>query len=231
MEQKRVLCFGDSNTYGWIGSLSSPTRRYPPDIRWTGRLASLLGDSWTVIEEGLGGRTLNDRATECSGLPVPGAGLSAMEYMPSCLLSHLPLDAVVIMLGSNDMKSALGRSAQDIAQSMASLVDMIRFFPWESILEYAHPRILILSPPLIGERKMSLAGERYVDAPQKSRMLAGLYRSVAQTHDAAFLDAASALGGEPWGEAHGIDGMHLSSSDHAALASAVYEALTKLIQE
>ena len=75
---------------------------------------------------------------------------------------------------------------------------------------------------------MMLAGERYVDAPRKSRMLAGLYRNAAARHGAFFLDAASVLAGNPAGEAHGPDGMHLNEEDHAALANAVLEALQKM---
>ncbi len=221
MERKRVLCFGDSNTYGWMGSLVAPTRRYPASVRWTGRLAAGLGEEWDVLEEGLGGRTLRDRRTEGSGIPLPGAGLSAMDYLPSCLLSHLPLDAVIVMLGSNDMKSVLRHSETDIADAMADLVDMIRLLPWESLLDYPHPGVIIVSPPLIGERKMLLSGARYADAPRKSRMLAGLYRKVAESRGAFFLDAAEALAGDPWGEAHGPDGMHLDEKDHARLAEAL----------
>ncbi len=225
MERKRLLCFGDSNTYGWIGSLTAPTRRYPSSVRWTGRLAAGLGDGWDVLEEGLGGRTLQDRRTEGSGIPLPGAGLSAADYLPSCLLSHLPLDAVIIMLGSNDMKSVLGRSETDIAGAMAALVDMARTLPWETLLDYPHPAVIIVSPPLIGERKMRLAGARYADAPRKSRMLAGLYRDVAESRGAFFLDAAAAIAGDPWGEAHGVDGMHLNEEDHARLAKALLEKM------
>ena len=225
MEQKRLLCFGDSNTYGWIGSLTAPTRRYPSSVRWTGRLAAGLGDGWDVLEEGLGGRTLQDRRTEGSGIPLPGAGLSAADYLPSCLLSHLPLDAVIIMLGSNDMKSVLGRSETDIAGAMAALVDMTHTLPWETLLDYPHPAVIIVSPPLIGERKMRLSGARYADAPRKSRMLAGLYRDVAESRGAFFLDAAAAIAGDPWGEAHGVDGMHLNEEDHARLAKALLEKM------
>lgn len=227
--RRRLLCFGDSNTYGWQASLSGPTLRYPANVRWTGRLAALLGRDWEVLEEGLGGRTVRDKATVGSGVSVPGAGLSALDYLPACLLSHLPLDIVVIMLGSNDMKSVLQRSEHDIAEGMAELVDLARHFPWNELLDYPHPQVLIMSPPLIGERKMQLAGDRYVDAPRKSRRLAELYRSVAETHDAFFLDAAASIGGEPWGEAHGVDGMHLNEEDHAALASAVFEKVRSMI--
>ena len=228
MDNKRLLCFGDSNTYGWIGSLSAPTQRYSKHQRWTGRLAEALGTTWDVVEEGLGGRTLCDRTTEGSGISLPGAGLSAMEYMPACLLSHLPLDVIVIMLGSNDMKSVLNHTEYDIAEHMASLITLIQHMPWRGLLDYPRPQILIMSPPLIGERKMCLSGDRYVDAPRKSRALAELYGNVADTLNVDFLDAASAIAGTPWGEAHGVDGMHLNEEDHRRLAEAVFERVSSL---
>ena len=225
----RILCFGDSNTYGWKASPGAPASRYPSSVRWTGRLAALLGPEWEVVEEGLGGRTLQDRMTEGSGIPVPGAGLSAAEYLPPCLLSHLPLDIVVIMLGSNDMKAVLRRSEHDIAEGMARLADTVLHLPWQGLLDYPHPELMIVSPPFIGERKMRLSGERYAGAPEKSRLLAGLYRSVADRCGAAFLDAATVLAGEPYGEAHGEDGMHLSEEDHAGLAAAVWEMVKEML--
>ena len=225
MTVKRLLCFGDSNTYGWKCNLHGPALRHPSEIRWTGRLARLLGPGWEVVEEGLGGRTLRDHFTVGGGLAVPGAGLCGKEYLPACLLSHLPLDAVVIMLGSNDMKAALHRSAEDIAEGMAELADIVLSFPWGETLDYPHPALIMVSPPYIGERKMSLAGERYLGAPEKSRALAALYRKTAEEKGADFLDAARALGGDPFGEAHGEDGMHLSEEDHAALASALWKKL------
>ena len=168
---KTILCYGDSNTFGWRGTLDGPARRFPPEVRWTGRLAALLGPDWTIIEEGLGGRTLADNFTVGNGICFPGAGLSGKDYLPACLLSHLPLDAVIIMLGSNDMKSALGKNEFDIAAGMATLADIVLTFPWGELLKYPHPQLLIVSPPLIGARKMELAGERYVDAPGSRGLL------------------------------------------------------------
>ena len=225
---KRLLCFGDSNTYGWAPSPSGPALRYPPEIRWTGRLAALLGPRWQILEEGLGGRTIRDHFTVGSGVHVPGAGLSALDYLPACLLSHLPLDCIVIMLGSNDMKSALGRSAEDIAEGMGMLISIIQNFPWQTLLDYPRPKILIVSPPLIGSRKMALAGERYVGAPQKSQKLAQLYAELAHKMGVDFFDAASALMEFPEGEAHGIDGMHLDERDHEQLATALYQKLKSI---
>ena len=58
--RKNILCYGESNTWGCIPrwkDLGVPSERYSPEVRWTGRLASLLGEDFCVIEEGLGGRT------------------------------------------------------------------------------------------------------------------------------------------------------------------------------
>lgn len=226
--KKRLLCFGDSNTFGWNPSLNGLATRYHSSIRWTGRLGTLLGNEWEIIEEGLGGRTIRDHFTVGSGVCVPGAGLSSVDYLPACLLSHLPLDVVIIMLGSNDMKSALGRSADDIAEGMKMLINIVQSCLWRPLLDYPQPKLVIVSPPLIGKRKMALAGDRYVGAPEKSRQLSGLYAALAKEKGVEFLDASSVLLDAPCGEAHGVDGMHLNERDHAQLANALYRKITSL---
>ena len=51
--KRRILCFGDSNTWGY-----KPTGgRYDEETRWPMRMQRLLGDGYIVIEEGLNGRT------------------------------------------------------------------------------------------------------------------------------------------------------------------------------
>ena len=230
MTRKRILCFGDSNTFGWIGTLQGPARRYPSDIRWTGRLASLLGDGFEIIEEGLGGRTIAHNFVVGSSTVIPGAGLDALAYLPACILSHLPLDLVIVMLGSNDLKSALGLSAEDIAADMARLADAVLTPFWSGLLDYPAPRLLLVSPPFIGDRKMSLAGERYVDAPARSRRLPELYRAIADARGCGFLAASDALDDSTApGEAHGPDGMHLDERDHQRLAEAIFQKVTTLV--
>ena len=85
---------GDSNTWGYDAETNG---RFPDDVRWTGRLSERLGDSYTVIEEGLSGRTtvFEDPLNE---------GMSALPYLYPCLMSHAPLDYMVVMLGTNDCK-------------------------------------------------------------------------------------------------------------------------------
>ena len=109
---KSVLCFGDSNTWGYDpdASLASPFPiRHPHDVRWTGVLARELGAGWRVIEEGQNGRT-----TVFEDPLTPHR--KGLDYLPAALESHKPLDAVVLMLGTNDLKVIFSAPANQIAK-------------------------------------------------------------------------------------------------------------------
>ena len=92
--KKRIVCFGDSNTWGYNALESS---RYGEEIRWTGRLQRLLGEEYTVIEEAQNGRTTvwDD--------PIENR-LAGLTYLWPCMESHSPFDLLIIMLGTNDTK-------------------------------------------------------------------------------------------------------------------------------
>jgi len=113
---RRILCYGDSNTWGCIPISAA---RYGEDIRWPGVLAGLLGAEYRIIEEGLNGRTtvFDDPLQE---------GRNGKTYLLPCLLSHRPLDVVVLMLGTNDMKQRYGLPAEDIARGAGVLAEIVR---------------------------------------------------------------------------------------------------------
>ncbi len=102
---KTILCYGNSNTWG---AVLGTGERYAPFIRWTGVLAQELGAMYRVIEEGPNGRTtLWDD-------PIEGYK-NGKEYLIPCLESHRPIDLVVMMLGTNDLKIRFSVPAYDIA--------------------------------------------------------------------------------------------------------------------
>ena len=113
---KTVLCFGDSNTWGYDPATKN---RFPRDVRWAGILAGLLSPDYQVIEEGLNGRTTvwND--------PIEGYK-NGRDYLIPCLETHRPIDLVILMLGTNDLKMRFSVSAFDIANSAGVLVDIIQ---------------------------------------------------------------------------------------------------------
>lgn len=206
-----VLCYGDSNTYGYDQATAG---RYPRDVRWPGALATLLGPSIEVIAEGLNGRT-----TLWDDPYMPDRNGST--YLGPCLASHAPVDLVILMLGTNDTKTIFARSAPEIAAGAAALLDIIATSG--AGLDGAAPKVLLIAPPpvLDGDERTEIWG--FADAPAKSRRFAELYRIVAATAGAAFLDAA------PIAEVDPADGVHLTPAGHAALARAVAHEVRALL--
>jgi lysophospholipase L1-like esterase len=211
---KTILCYGDSNTFGQRSD-DVTKGRWPADTRWTGRLQQVLGNDYSIIEEGLSSRT-----TDIGYAQKPGR--NGRTYLTPCLQGHHPLDLVVLMLGTNDLKDEFDRSAQDVAQAMEQLVLDIQKFA----AEYSHPtKILIVSPIYIDDTAAHFA-ELY-DATYshasvlKSHELAEYLKETARANDCAFFNAASvAMAGE--------DGIHLSYDSHEVLAQALGQCVTKL---
>lgn len=107
-DPKTVLCFGDSLTWGFDPRGGEDRVRYGFSERWTRRLQAELGSSYYVIEDGLSGRTtvFDD--------PVIG-DMNGLAQLPTALKTHMPLDLVVILLGTNDAKVRFGLNGDEIA--------------------------------------------------------------------------------------------------------------------
>ena len=137
MTRRRVLCFGDSNTYGY-----DPARdgRYGDDERYPMVLQDLLGDGWSVVEEGLPGRTavFDDPITE---------GMNGLRVITPILMSHAPLDTVTIMLGTNDSKGAVRLQFPSDLLGIVRLVK--KALHTECWRDNARPDVLVIVPPSI----------------------------------------------------------------------------------
>ena len=132
---KTILCYGDSLTYGFDPETSL---RHPEGVRWTSRLAGLLGSDYKVIEEGCNGRTtVHDDPVE--------DGRNGLKYLKPCLNSHKPVDIVILMLGSNDLKYFFHVSAAQIADDVGVLVETIR--EYTEVKQGFIPEIILVSPP------------------------------------------------------------------------------------
>lgn len=203
---KTVLCFGDSNTWG-AATVPRPDGRYGPEERWPGVMRSVLGAGWQVIEEGLPGRTtVNDDYLE-------GEWLNGARYLRPCLRTHRPVDIVIIMLGTNDLKHRFNKSAWDIAESNRVLIDVVR--STECGREGADgPDILLVCPPPTADH---LPGneEKFAGAQAKSRELARFYADVAERTGVRFLDAGRHI------RSSTVDGFHLDPEAHAVLGKVI----------
>ena len=209
---KTILCFGDSNTYGYVPIKEN---RFPKDVRWTGRLQQLLGDRYTVIEEGCNGRTtVFDEPEE--------SWKNGMRYIHACLNSHKPLDFVILMLGTNDLKEMFGVTAEQIAEGADALVKVIKEFMPEK--QGFAPQILLVSPIEVGPGITSSPfAERFSEsAVTRSREFPALYRAVAEANGCLFLNAAE------YAQPSREDSLHLTAEGHAALAAALYDKIKEL---
>ena len=140
MDQKNILCFGDSNTHGYNSKTGG---RFTVEERWTKLLQRKLGDDYYVIEEGLSGRTTSfeDPVFE---------GLSGLNAIYPCMMTHEPLDLVIIMLGTNDTKERFGASAECIALGLKRLIS--KAVSTTDCWKNGRPSILIVTPQNIDKR-------------------------------------------------------------------------------
>ena len=172
-----IMCFGDSNTYGMIPLENG---RLPYSQRWPGRLAKMLGPDYLIIEEGMIGRT-------CAIDDDIKPGRNAMNYIYPCLMSHFPLDLIIIMLGTNDVKSRYNLTAGEIQMSMRVLLHKIDdVMSWMS----TDAEILLVAPVALPEY-MPADYELNATSIERSKELPDLYRELAQERNIHFADAAA----------------------------------------
>lgn len=206
---KTVLCYGDSNTWGYEPGTA---RRLPRGVRWPGVAAADLGSGFHLIEEGL-----NARTTVLDDPTRPGR--NGLTYLRPCLESHAPLDLVVLMLGTNDLKHRFGLGAYDIAANAAMLVTTVQQTPCG--VGGVAPPVLLVSPVAIGE--LSNLADLFAGAGPKSRELARHYKTFADQAGCRFLDAATVVEADP------ADGVHLSTAAHAVLGKAIAAAVRDIL--
>jgi len=210
---KQILTFGDSNTHGTppITQLGRYAR-YDPQIRWPGVMADTLGPTWTVIEEGLPGRTAQFDD------PVMDGIMNGTPALRQALQSHGPLDVLTLMLGTNDTKTRFAASAETIAGGCAALLDLA--LGDEMQTRHGGVKVLLIAPPPITETGL-LAAE-FWGGSAKSRALAPLLRTLAQAKGAAFFDAGDIVSTSP------VDGVHLDTDAHRQLGIAIARQIPAL---
>ena len=208
--QRTILCFGDSNTHGTRAMRHIGDRqRLDRGQRWPDVMAADLGAGWDVVAEGHPGRTgvFDD--------PVEGTYKNGLRALPALLESRRPLDLVIVMLGTNDLKARFSVPASDIAAGLERLVAQI--LGSDAGPDNAAPKVLLVAPVPIEE--VGFLGEMFAGGAVKSRQLAGYLRDVATRRGVAFLDLAGLAKVDP------VDGIHLSAADHATIGAAMADTV------
>lgn len=202
---KTILCFGDSNTWGWDPVAAG---RHPYERRWTTVLQRELGAGYLVIPEGLNGRTtVWDDPIE---LHKSGA-----RYLPPCLATHDPLDLVMIMLGTNDLKARFSLPACDIAAGVGVLADIVK--KSDCGPGGGPPKLLVLIPPEV--RRLTGFAEMFAGAREKSLKFPAAFSEMARERGVPVLDIGQTV------HFSDADGIHFEADQLAPLGSLVANAV------
>lgn len=209
IQMKQILCFGDSNTWGYDGESK---KRLPWGKRWTSLLQERFdGEKVRIIEEGLCGRTtiFEDPLRD---------GRRGTALLPTLLETHDGIDVVVLMLGTNDCKTVFGASAEVIGKGIARLLDQINAYAPDV-------KVLLISPIYLGEKvwQEGYDQEFSQDSVQVSKDLEKVYERVAGEKHVQFMRAASYV------TCCEADQEHMNAAGHQVFAKAVYENLAPLV--
>lgn len=203
-----MLCFGDSNTHGTPPmQVAVEYNRFGADVRWPTLTARELG--WELVEEGLPGRTAQfDDA-------VMGPHMNGQPGLKIALQSHGPIDHLVIMLGTNDVKARFGASPELITGGIAALLDIAQ----SSELQARHGgfKILLICPPPVLEQ--GPIADQFYGGRRRALELPPLFKALADVRGIGYLDAGQVIEVSPQ------DGVHFEAAAHAVLARAVAAAL------
>jgi len=217
-QPQSILCYGDSNTWGYVPTSfdsAQPISRYPRKERWTGRLQDLLGNDYYVVEEGLNSRTTN---IDYSKQP----DRNGKTYLPSCLYSHAPINLVVLALGGNDAKSYFNRAPQEIASGLCELIDIIQQSYYGPGMTQP-PKILITTPPIplpIAETHVDENGLKFfAGGINKMQKMPAIYEKLARDKNCDYLDLSNEV------TPSAIDGVHYDSVMHERFAKLLCEKI------
>jgi lysophospholipase L1-like esterase len=200
-----IVIFGDSNTWGYDPATGG---RFPRAQRWTSVFEREVGPDFEVIAEGLNGRTtVHDD-------PIEPYRCGA-DALPACLMSHAPVDLLILSLGCNDLKTRFSASAFDIAEGAGRLIFLARAYGQGP--GGRPPKILLIAPPPIA--KLTDYAEMFEGGPEKSLLLGQRYRDIAERESVAFLDAGQVI------RCSDLDGIHYEVDQHDLLGRAAAEAV------
>lgn len=208
---KRILCFGDSNTYGYIPDGSG---RYDEDVRWTGIISRSLGEDYIVLEEGLCGRTtiFEDDVR---------VGLKGLDSVESIIKKHNPVDLFIIMLGTNDCKSKYNATPDIITGGLEKVINKALEASSNEV------KVLVVSPILLGEGVGSkdFDPEFSENSEKVCANLAAKYKTMAAGNNFYYLDASKLAAASP------IDREHLDASGHRSLAEGILHRINEIFED
>ena len=202
---KKILCFGDSNTYGYIPNNGA---RYDKNTRWTGVLSLLSHGNFEIIEDGCNNRT-------AFAANPAGKIFTGYEILPELLTDDF--DAVVLAIGINDTQFLYNLSSIEIASGVEKLINIVK-------VKSPQAKILLVAPSILTDDVLNGNFACLFDRTsiEKSRQLPLLYQKIAEKQNIEFLDLNSVA------KTSSLDGLHYAPEQHLKIAQAIFTILSEL---
>ena len=219
-ENKRILIDVYSNSGGYLDDGNGERFQY----RWPIEMANYLSKIFSVdlIEECLPARTTN------LSDPVLGSSFNGELTLEAILLSHQPIDHVLIMLGTNDLKARFNRNINDIVNAIIGLAKITRSTPagrggWFSD---DAPDVSIICPLVIGKKANDPSWDRadeWTGAYEKSLLLA------YNLQKACNLAGINMIDGNEFGSSSEHDPIHWDQKNHQRFGQKLAKAIQPLL--
>ena len=202
---KKILCFGDSNTYGYIPNNGA---RYDKNTRWTGVLSLLSHGKFKIIEDGCNNRT-------AFAANPAGKIFTGYEILPELLTGDF--DAVVLAIGINDTQFLYNLSSIEIASGVEKLINIVK-------VKSPQAKILLVAPSILTDDVLNGNFACLFDRTsiEKSRQLPLLYQKIAEKQNIEFLDLNSVA------KTSSLDGLHYAPEQHLKIAQVIFTRLSEL---
>lgn len=201
---KTIVCYGDSNTWG---NIPGTFDRYPRSKRWPYILQNLLGENFEVVSEGLPARTfvvIEDEKPYHSGI----------TQLKSILKTHKPIDAIVVMLGTNELKDRFNLTSKDVTKHLEQTIKLIQ--------EENIKNILIICPPHVADIEEGILRSDFIKNKDEIKKYPELFDKIAKEYKCSFLNANDFITSSK------IDGFHLDPKAHQKLAEVLKEQILNL---
>ena len=209
MKSKNILFYGDSITRGRIPWTK---KRFGLWERWTSIVSIILGNEYTCIEEWLRWRCLGESSS---------IWRSWLPYFYSCILSHFPLDVLVLFLWTNDLAIEKRNIAEYVNSYFKKYANTIQSASEEFSMNM--PEVILISPPYINS-SLTWNSSFSQESEQNSLLLSSIYADIAINYGWHFFDAGWVvwMGHE--------DGIHLDKDQNLQLWNALGDFIIEILQ-
>jgi lysophospholipase L1-like esterase len=204
---KKILCYGDSNTYGFIPETCG---RYEKEERWTGIISKELAPEYEILEQGLNNRTGFFKSPE-------SIKHSGGEYLSIYLQNHKDIDICILALGTNDAQFFYNLNEEITKNGLLHLINSVR--------EVNNDTKIILIPPVkikenILDGIFSMQFDR--NSIKTIETIFPLYEKIAKQNNCYYLDFNEFVAPSE------KDGLHFSKDSHKIIAQHVVKFIKSI---